>query len=274
MAAGLTQAARAARRILSLAALVLAVAACAGTSSLGEQTRPPPVSPFQAQLNRSGIPYTVPPEGKAILVNIPAFELVAFEDGMPVFRSKVIIGTPENPTPRLETHTTLVRFRPSWRPTPDMVASGEYPDKVWPAGPGNPLGLAAIRMEPGLLVYLHDTNRRDFFALDYRALSHGCIRVERWDELIAWLLDWPRERVHLFANGRGTVDVKASRVPVTLGYLTTFPDASGQLLRHPDLYGYGAPQVSGRRAGTALLQDTARTSVLAMRDAGGCSAAE
>lgn len=274
MTARLIEAATAARRVLLLAGLVLAVAACTGTSSLGEQTRPPPVSPFQAQLDRSGIPYTVPPVGKAILVNIPAFELVAFEDGMPAFRSKVIIGAPETPTPLLETHTTLVRFRPSWRPTPDMVASGEYPDKVWPAGPGNPLGLAAIRMAPGLLVYLHDTNRRDFFALEYRALSHGCIRVERWDELIAWLLGWPRERVHVFANGRGTVDVKAPRVPVTLGYLTLFPDASGQLVRYRDLYGYGASQVAGRSAVVIAPQGAYRAPVLAMQDRGGCGAAE
>jgi hypothetical protein len=38
---------------------------------------------FHAQLNQSGVPYRIPLEGKAILVNIPAFELIAFENGVP-----------------------------------------------------------------------------------------------------------------------------------------------------------------------------------------------
>ena len=47
-----------------------------------------------------------------------------------------------------------------------MIASGEYRDAVWPPGPNNPLGLAAVRLEPGLLVYLHDTNQRQLFEQD------------------------------------------------------------------------------------------------------------
>ena len=96
-----------------------------------------PPSAFQRQLDRYGIPFRVPPEGKAILVNIPAFELITFEDGMPVFRSRVIVGAPWHRTPRIQTYTSAVRFRPTWRPTPSMVASGEYRDRVVPAGPNN-----------------------------------------------------------------------------------------------------------------------------------------
>lgn len=191
---------------------------------------------FQALLDRAGADFQVPTSGKAVLVNIPAFELVAFEDGAPVLRSRVIVGAPWHRTPRLETFVSAVRFRPTWRPTPSMIASGEYSDYVRPPGEKNPLGLAAVRLAPGLLVYLHDTNRRDLFAKENRALSHGCVRVERWAELVAFVLDMNIKRVLELANGRRTFDAPAPPIPVTLGYFTRFPDESGQVVAFPDIY--------------------------------------
>jgi murein L,D-transpeptidase YcbB/YkuD len=167
------------------------IAACAGSIAPAQEATPSKpmasvqISCFQANLDLLGIPFEIPKIGKAILVNVPAFELVAFTDGEPAFRSSVIVGTPWHPTPLLETYTTVVRFLPTWRPTPSMVASGEYRDRVWPPGPRNPLGLEAVRLEPGLLIYLHDTNGRELFAQENQALSHGCIRVQRWGELVA-----------------------------------------------------------------------------------------
>ena len=86
--------------------------------------------------------------------------------------------------------------------------------------------------EEGLLVYLHDTNHRELFERDYRALSHGCVRVERWDELIAWLLDLDLDTVHRLANGRATFDLPTPPVPVILGYFTVFPDDAGSPVRY------------------------------------------
>lgn len=147
---------------------------------------------FRTALADAGLAEAVPPMGRAILVNIPGFELIAFDEGVPVLRSRIIVGAPWTRTPRLQTYTTAVRFRPTWRPTPSMLAAGEYRDGIRPAGPDNPLGLAAIRLEPGLLVYLHDTNRRDLLrrttapcrmaASGSNAgmrLSHGCWKC-RW----------------------------------------------------------------------------------------------
>lgn len=209
--------------------------------------QPPDISHFQQWLDSNDVPFAVPPTGKAILVNIPAFQLVAFDGGMPVLRSRVIVGTARTQTPIIETFVTAVRFRPTWRPTPDMVASGEYVDGVRPTGPDNPLGLAAVRLEPGLLVYLHDTNRRDLFDQADRALSHGCIRVERWDDLIAWLLDSDLDTVHALADGQRTFDVVTPPVPVFLGYYTAFPDDAGTLHRFVDIYGRDSVQDPGMR---------------------------
>ncbi|MBK0398593.1 L,D-transpeptidase family protein [Limibaculum sp. M0105] len=204
-----------------------------------EVKAPPVASPFQQELDRLGVPLRLPARGKAIVVNIPAFELIAFRDGMPELRSRVIVGSPRNPTPVVETHVSAVRFRPRWRPTPSMIASGEYADKIWPPGRKNPLGLAAIRLGEGFLIYLHDTNRRSLFEREARALSHGCIRVQRWDELIGWVLDIDLDEVHRHANGRRTFDVQADPIPVYLGYFLRFPQGDGAVAEFADVYRLG-----------------------------------
>lgn len=208
-------------------------------------------SAFQKTLDRHGVALTLPETGKAILVNVPAFQLIAFEDAAPVIRSRVIVGSTRNPTPLMDTYASAVRFRPSWRPTPDMVRSGEYPDRRWPPGPRNPLGLAAIRLEPGLLVYLHDTNRRSLFGEEMRALSHGCIRVERWDEVIAWLLEIDLDEVRRHAGGRRTFDMPTPPVPVLIRYYTAFPADDGTLERFDDIYGLEPGPVAALDAAAA-----------------------
>jgi lipoprotein-anchoring transpeptidase ErfK/SrfK len=194
---------------------------------------------FAETLRRHGAVFEPPRHGKAILVNVPAFELIAFENGEPALRSRVIVGSPKTPTPIMDTWTSVVRFRPTWRPTPDMIASGEYEDRIVPAGKKNPLGLLAVRLEPGLLIYLHGTNKPKLFERDRRALSHGCVRVEKWDELAAWVLGIPVEEVHASANGASTFDMETSGVPVFIRYYTDFPDETGRLARHDDVYALG-----------------------------------
>jgi murein L,D-transpeptidase YcbB/YkuD len=228
---------------------MLALVGCAAIPNAPEIARQTPGEvPFARQLERLGVDYAPPAEGKAILVNIPGFELIGFEDGVPVLRSRVIVGTPWHPTPILDTHVSRVTFRPTWRPTPAMVASGEYVDRVWPPGTRNPLGLAAVRLEPGLLVYLHDTNQRQLFEREMRALSHGCIRVQKWDELVAFVLDMDLEEVRRIATGRRTLEVPAEPIPVTLGYYTVFPDEDGALQRFDDIYRRGAGTAEVSRA--------------------------
>jgi murein L,D-transpeptidase YcbB/YkuD len=234
---------RGALRLMAAAAAGLSLTACGEVVTSPQAPSPPPpappVSAFQQRLDELGVQLRLPPRGKAIVVNIPAFELIAFEDATPVFRSRVIVGTPDNQTPRMETHVRAVTFRPTWRPTPDMVASGEYRDRVWPAGRRNPLGLAAVRLEPGLLVYLHDTNRRDLFEREQRSMSHGCVRVQRWEEVVAWVLDIPEDEVRRHAEGSRTFDMAAEPIPVILGYYTVFPDDAGNPVRCEDVYGLG-----------------------------------
>ncbi len=237
-------------RPLALIATFLLLAACAEPGAYRASSSDAPKRPgpsFQAQLDALGIPLTLPP-GRAILVNIPSYELIAFEDGTPVLRSRVVVGRPQDRTPRVDTYTTRVTFRPSWRPTPRMIAAGEVRDGVRPPGENNPLGLAAIRLQPGMLIYMHDTNQRHLFGHGRRAFSHGCIRVERWDELIAWLLGQEVEWVRAMAASPPSREVQAPAVPVLIRYLPLFPAADGRVLRHPDVYGLGGAVATARRS--------------------------
>lgn len=236
------------RAVLMLVA-ALAAAGCAGpreaampatrVADAAPATAVPQGSAFQRLLDGYGIDLTVPQTGKAILVNIPGQELIALQDGEPVLRSRVIVGAPQTQTPLIDTAVSVVRFRPSWRPTPKMVAMGLYEDKVIPPGPRNPLGLAAVRFADGGLVYLHGTNRPALFGRDRRALSFGCVRVEQLDALIAWLLDVDEDQARAWQRGGRSFDKAVADVPVLLRYHTVFPDADGVLREHPDIYGRG-----------------------------------
>lgn len=234
-------------RAMSASLAVSLIAACSasgsdGASAAGGYAAPVPlVKPAVEQIPsiRPEFFRGVPAVGKAIFVNIPSFELIAFEDGVPVLRSRVIVGKPATPTPVWETETSVVRFRPTWTPTPRMIASGRYAPGTRPAGPRNPLGLLAIRMAPGSLIYLHGTNRPELYDREMRALSHGCVRVERWAEVAAWVLGIPVDDVQEKAHGGRTFDMATAGVPVIMGYETWFPDANGIMRDWPDIYRRG-----------------------------------
>lgn len=224
-------------------AMAMAVMIVLTSCGVGEQRPPqgtgsddPSAARFQDRLDALAIPLTLPP-GRAILINIPSYELIAFDDGAPVFRSRVIVGKPETRTPRTDTVTTGVTFWPSWRPTPEMIASGEVADRVFPPGPNNPMGLLVVTLETELGIAMHDTNQRHLFAQQRRAFSHGCIRVERWEALAAWLLDRDEDWVKAMAVGPLTRRISTPRVPVLIRYYTLFPAEDGTAQRHPDVYG-------------------------------------
>jgi murein L,D-transpeptidase YcbB/YkuD len=55
-------------------------------------------------------------------------------------------------------------------------------------GPANSLGHFKFDVPNGDGIYLHDTPRKELFAQDQRALSHGCVRLEDAPRLARWLL--------------------------------------------------------------------------------------
>jgi len=208
-----------------------------------------------ARLDEIGVDFAAP---RLILVNIAGTELIAYEAGREMLRSRVIVGTPRNRTPQMTSFVTSVRTNPPWHVPPSIapeiraggaagyrVVGGRY---ILPPGPNNPLGPLRIGLLDSDGIFLHGTDKPRYFARDTRTLSHGCVRVERVHELAAWLLDVPLEEVHsAIATGRTMEIHPMQEVQVVLAYLTLWKDEQGRLVHHPDPYGYDAP--GGRNAG-------------------------
>lgn len=55
-------------------------------------------------------------------------------------------------------------------------------------GDDNSLGVIKFNFSNKYSVYLHDTNARSLFGRADRALSHGCVRVQKWDPLSRFLV--------------------------------------------------------------------------------------
>ena len=228
-----------ARVLATIVALAVSTAMATGCSSSGEAavTRIASTSAttFASLLARNDI--AVPAQGRFVLVNIPAFELIALEDGRSVLRSRVIVGRPATPTPELLSSMYAVRFNPSWTPTPTMVRKeGARPV---PPGPHNPLGQVLFELDNDDLIYLHSTNDRSLFDRSDRALSHGCVRVQHAHALAAWALRKSENEVaQMIAAGATRTVPLSAPIPVQLAYHTHFPEEDGEVRTYPDIYGW------------------------------------
>jgi murein L,D-transpeptidase YcbB/YkuD len=235
---------RAVRFGMGLLAVIgaLTVTACVSTDPppspvLASDTKAePPPSAYLSLLRSHGIGAAIPSQGKFVLVNIPSYELIALQDGVPVLRSRVVVGQPRTTTPEMLSSMFAVQFNPSWTPTPSMIRNEGL--HYMPPGPQNPLGRVMFDLDNDEFIYLHDTNERALFGRAQRALSHGCIRVEQARALAAWALGVSEQEIDAMISRGTTYSVPLSEViPVSLAYHTQFPDESGQIVSYPDIYG-------------------------------------
>ena len=127
--------------------------------------------------------------------------------------------------------------------TIDWSSAGpdDYEFKQRP-GEDNALGKIKFLFKNSSSVYLHDTPAKLAFDKTMRAVSHGCVRVER-----------PLDLAHaLFGDGNKFQTIKSdmasgnpdpkdialpNKVPVYLTYVTCWADESGALQFRPDVYG-------------------------------------
>ena len=173
-----------------------------------------------------------------VMVNIPAFSLKVWDNDSVVITSKVIVGKPLTPTPLLTSAISNMVTFPNWtipasiikkdilpalKVDPGYLASkgfslvdyhGETVDPysvnwakyekgipwkiVQGSGDDNALGIFKFNFNNPYSVYLHDTNQRYLFANSYRALSHGCVRVQNWEALAFYIA----KNDSIAANGR------------------------------------------------------------------------
>ena len=197
-----------------------------------------------------------------IIVNVPAFELQAFDQGKPALQMKVIVGQDYQgkATPVFSDSMEFVVFRPYWM-VPDSIAAKEIYPKVeadpdylarnnyeivtvdhrrrvrQKPGDKNSLGLIKFMFPNDFNIYLHDTPQGELFNKDVRAFSHGCIRLQHPDSLGAFVLGWPidkvRKQMHDGPDNR-TVNLP-KKIPVYIVYFTTYVKGN-ELYFGNDLY--------------------------------------
>jgi murein L,D-transpeptidase YcbB/YkuD len=200
-------------------------------------------------------------------VNLPGYELRLVDHGKVVLRSRVIVGDEDSPTPVFDDLIRTVEVNPFWyvprsieqelveqeqKKPGYLAAKGFYwrasatglePERlIQRPGPENALGRVKFLFPNHHAVYLHDTPKPALFGRSQRGLSHGCVRVEKWRELVAALLgaqgwDGPRLDRTLASGKTRRIDLDRP-VPVFLDYRTAFVDDQGRLNLRADLYGH------------------------------------
>ena len=111
-------------------------------------------------------------------------------------------------------------------------------------GCDNALGRIAFYFKNPYSVYLHDTPQKELFNKNYRAFSHGCIRIENPEKLLAGLLDKDGASKTVYSEAlkamnsykRFTYTFK-KRVPITTRYITC-EIKEGFLIKYDDVYSY------------------------------------
>lgn len=210
-----------------------------------------------------------------VVVNLPAYALHAFEGERRVLSSRVVVGQPARATPLMKTRMTGIVLHPGWTPPPtildkDIFRDGAVNERTvkrlglkllddqgqevplervasredfaagayrfhQPSGEGNALGELKFVLDNNYDIYLHDTNHRDLFARGTRALSSGCIRVESFRELAAWVLGQPLDEVNRQLENRRTRRLQIEALPVYTVYWQA--EAVGKrIVYHPDIY--------------------------------------
>ncbi len=224
-----------------------------------------------------------------ILVNVPEYKLRVYENQKPELEMKVIVGSAQTATPIFTDVLEHIVFSPTWTVPvsiikgeiiPHLKANPEYySDKnfafykneieIDPAyepwdsvalnpyeyrvvqnpGPDNSLGLVKFMMPNNLSVYLHDTPNHRLFSKDYRALSHGCVRLDEPALFAEYLLrdqkGWTAERIDKAMNNPTPTTIHLKKhYDVYIEYRTAWVDDSGALNLRDDIYGHDRVQLS------------------------------
>ncbi len=113
-------------------------------------------------------------------------------------------------------------------------------------GPDNALGMVRFSIENDYAIYMHDTSNRSLFDEDTRALSSGCIRVEKREDMAAFLLegnsDLSASQAREKFSAKGTnlkteIHPLKTQIPVHITYMTAWIDDEGNTRFENDIYG-------------------------------------
>ncbi len=217
-----------------------------------------------------------------VRVNIPNFNLDIYRNGKIDFTTRIVVGQTDKQTPVFSDEIETAVVNPTWNVPasiavkemlPKLQAGGGAlngyqvfanldgrfrpvdPTQVdWstidmrrvqikqPPGEANALGSIKFLFPNPYAVYLHDTPSKSFFQRDYRALSHGCMRVMNpWDFAASLLRDDPNvsvSQLKSLVGGKETAVALTHHIPVNITYFTAWIDADGALQLRNDVYGH------------------------------------
>jgi murein L,D-transpeptidase YcbB/YkuD len=219
-----------------------------------------------------------------IWVNIPSYQLQLWDSGVVVLTSKVVVGKPETRTPQLTSAISDLITYPKWHIPQSIIKKEILPalkrdpgylsrkgfslvdgvgNEVDPygvqwakyesnipytvvqgSGDDNALGVIKFNFPNKYAVYLHDTNQRYLFSREKRALSHGCVRVEAWEELAAYILQRDSASANavpldsmltwLALKEKHLIPVR-KKLPLFIRYFTCVPEI-GEIVFLDDVY--------------------------------------
>ncbi len=141
----------------------------------------------------------------------------------------------------------------------DNMTAKRFPYRLRQApGGDSALGNFKFNMPSSDAIYLHDTPNHRLFNNKNRAISSGCVRVNKSDELATLLLTesgWTLDKKAQVLKSRKTTSVSIqSNNPVYLYYVTAWADAEGKLHTVADIYGYDKKLVLDDTSKTLLQQ--------------------
>lgn len=222
-----------------------------------------------------------------VWVNLPSYYLQVRDSDTVVLRSRVVVGKPLTRTPLITSNIDNMITYPKWTIPESIIkkeilpglkrdagytlrknfslvdAQGNEVDPykvkwakykegipykvVQGSGDANALGVLKFNFPNKFSVYLHDTNQRYLFSRSSRALSHGCVRVQAWDELAKYIL----RNDSLYSANAVPVDSLESwlakkqkryvpirhPIPLFIRYFTADVTAEGRLSFYEDMYG-------------------------------------
>lgn len=217
-----------------------------------------------------------------VRVNVPDFTVNVINDGDIIHETRVVVGKPQNQTPIFSDEIEHIVVNPAWYVPTSIIQKEMYPEVLanpnalnkyevfalskgkyrrinprrfnWrkidarkiqvrqPPGNANALGRVKFMFPNEHAVYLHDTPSKSLFKKDYRAYSHGCVRVMNPMEFADSLLALEKERdakylEGLYGNSEKQVNLDR-KIPVHVTYFTAWVDEAGELQTRGDLYGH------------------------------------
>jgi murein L,D-transpeptidase YcbB/YkuD len=223
-----------------------------------------------------------PKERQYVWVNIPKFEMHVVEEDTVVMRSRVIVGAPKTRTPLLKSTIRYFTIYPYWtvpfsiitkeilpqlkRDTSylrrknfevldrngyviDTVVNWKrYSKNYFPfkirqrIGEDNSLGILKFNFNNKYGVYMHDTDNRRLFGRENRALSHGCVRLEKFFDFAKFLvrddsLKYPVDSLSADLSREVQKQVNIRKpIPIYINYYTVEVDEFMEIHFFNDIY--------------------------------------